>query len=562
MAGEDELRGLAREVARSALGFEQLRPGQEEAVAGVLAGRDVLAVMPTGAGKSAIYQIAGAVIEGSTVVVSPLLALQRDQVGSIGDRLGGATQVNSSMSERQRRDAFDDLRTDDVEFVFVAPEQLANGQTRERLAAAGPSLVVVDEAHCISTWGHDFRPEYLRLGEFLHALGRPQVLALTATAAPPVRREITAQLGMRDPVEVVQGFFRTNIALAVEGRPDARATGEALLDRVASSEATGIVYVATRRQAEELAGELAARGRDAAAYHAGLPTARRHQVHERFQEAEPYVVVATTAFGMGIDVPHVRFVFHADPPESLDAYYKEFGRAGRDGDPAEAVLFHTIGEVGSRRFFGGTAPIDAGVFDHVVSAVHHALEPMAVDALVEVVGVSRSQLGTALDLLEDTGAVVVDGAGLVRSAPGAPAPSEAAEAAAQAHGDYRIAERTRGEMMRHYIETDACRWRTILGYFGQPAQEDCGRCDNCAAGVVERGPEPFPLDSRVRHHQWGAGQVIGYEGDTMTVLFDESGYRSLSVELVLEQGLLHSHDLGASTFRSSRPPGTTKRDEP
>jgi ATP-dependent DNA helicase RecQ len=539
VSDQDELAGLVREVAYRALGFEHLRPGQEEAVTAALAGRDVLAVLPTGSGKSAIYQIAGTMIKGATLVVSPLIALQRDQVASIGGRLGGAALVNSSMTQSQRRETFEDLGEGDIEFVFVAPEQLANEETRERITAAEPSLVVVDEAHCISSWGHDFRPEYLRLSDVLEALGRPQILALTATAAPPVRREIIEQLGMRDPVEVVRGFFRPNIHLEVDTFTEVELAQNTLLEKAASLEGTGIVYVATRRQSEELAEMLASRSRDAAAYHAGLTATRRDEVHERFLEERPFVVVATIAFGMGIDAPHVRWVLHADPPESLDAYYQEFGRAGRDGAAARAVLFHSVTDAGGRRFFSGTAKMPVEVLEHLASAIDSALEPLPTSALAGLADIPATRVTIALDLLAKVGAITVDGDGAAGSIEGGPPPAQAARAAADAHELYRTAERSRGEMMHRYLATNSCRWRSILGYFGQPAEENCERCDNCDDGLAgESGDQPFPLDTRVAHAQWGEGQVIGYETDAMTVLFDEGGYRTLSVELVTSGALL------------------------
>jgi ATP-dependent DNA helicase RecQ len=349
-------------VAGAALGFEDMRPGQEEAAEALLSGRDWLAVMPTGSGKSAIYQIAGALMAGTSVVVSPLIALQRDQVEAIGDDLGGAVEVNSSLTEKQRRNALGELDEGVLEFVFLSPEQLANPETVERIRAAEPSLFVVDEAHCISAWGHDIRPEYLRLGLVIEVLGHPQVLALTATAAPPVRKEIVEQLNMRDPAVVVSGFHRPNIRLEVHTSARSTEARQALVDRAAKLEGTGLVYVATRKQAEELAEDLGDDGnRPAAAYHAGLAAKRRHQVHERFLDEEPLVVVATTAFGMGIDAPHVRFVLHAHPPESLDAYYQELGRAGRDGRRADAVLFRSLddGRASVLRGHGGAAPLPA-----------------------------------------------------------------------------------------------------------------------------------------------------------------------------------------------------------
>src|SRR5215211_909737 len=242
-------------VAREVFGFTDLRPGQREAIESVLAGRDTLVVMSTGAGKSAIYQIAGLLIDGATVVVSPLIALQRDQV----DDLAGAAQLNSTVPAAERERALAELAEDALEFLLLAPEQLANPDVLGELAAARPSLLVVDEAHCISEWGHDFRPDYLRLGAAAEALGRPTILALTATAAPPVRDEIVERLGLRDPQMLVRGFDRPNIRLSVErffGEQGSERKLRALEARVAEAPKPGIVYVATRREAEELAERL------------------------------------------------------------------------------------------------------------------------------------------------------------------------------------------------------------------------------------------------------------------------------------------------------------------
>jgi ATP-dependent DNA helicase RecQ len=348
-------------AAREVFGFQSLRPGQEQAVQRVLDGRDTLAVMSTGYGKSAIYQIAALLIPGPTVVVSPLIALQRDQVEELERQgAGGAAAVSSQVRESERREALEELAENGLEFLFLAPEQLANTEVLADVAAAAPSLFVVDEAHCISEWGHDFRPDYLRLGAVADAIGRPPILALTATASPPVREEIVARLGMREPELIVRGFDRPNIWLGVERFHDARAKRQALLARVAAEPKPGIVYAATRRLAEELAAELNGAGVSALAYHGGMRRDDRSAAQEAFMDDRVDVVVATTAFGMGVDKPNVRFVFHSEPSDSVDSYYQEIGRGGRDGEPARAVLFHRAEDLGLRRFFagGGHAGVD------------------------------------------------------------------------------------------------------------------------------------------------------------------------------------------------------------
>ena len=263
-----------RQMAREKLGFEELRPGQEEAVRALTAGRDTLVVMTTGSGKSAIYQIAGWVIDGATLVISPLISLQRDQIENIEEEQPGeAAAIDASVSETRREERLEELPEEELEFLFLAPEQLAREETVERLAEANISLLVVDEAHCISEWGHDFRSDYLRIGDVAKRLGSPTVLALTATAAPPVRDEIVERLNMREPALIVRGFDRPNIRLEVDRHHDERAKRRALLDGVEELGGPGIVYVATRRTAEELADELSERGLRALAYHAGLSAA-------------------------------------------------------------------------------------------------------------------------------------------------------------------------------------------------------------------------------------------------------------------------------------------------
>lgn len=524
----------ARRTAQEAFGHDDLLPGQADATAALLDGHDVLLVSPTGSGKSLVYQVAGLMTEGPTIVVSPLLALQQDQIDHIEQSAAGvrAGRVSSAETESARRDVLGAASAGELEFLFLAPEQLANPDVRAQVADLRPSLVAVDEAHCVSTWGHDFRPDYFRLGDLLAEVGEPRVVAMTATAAPPVRDDIVGRLGMRAPVTVVTGFARPNIALSVERHVTGDDQQGAVLEAAASAVGAGIVYCRTRPTAEQYAAALVERGRRAGVYHAGLGHRRRAEEHEAFMAGERDVMVATSAFGMGIDKPDVRWILHAQVPESLDTYYQEVGRAGRDGEPATATLFYRPEDLSLGRFFSAGVPKRADL-DRVVAAVAEVGdEPREVAGRA---GLGPRKAGRILNLLE-----------LVRQSRSEQADgTDLAAAVIELAESHRQLERSRVEMMRQYAESRRCRAELLVGYFGEQQEERCGRCDNCLAGVApvpgDGAGTSYAVQGRVRHTEFGDGVVTDVEDDRLTVLFDDVGYRTLALDLA-EGGLLEPLD--------------------
>jgi len=521
-----------RRTARKLFGHRRLLPGQLEAGTALLDRHDVLLVAPTGAGKSLTYQLAGMLMDGVCVVVSPLLALQQDQVESLAEGEGiRAARLSSAESSGRRDEVLDQAASGGLDFVLCSPEQLANDEVRERLAVAEPSLVAVDEAHCVSAWGHDFRPDYFRLGELVQELGGPRVVAMTATAALPVREEIVERLRLRDHRTVVTGFVRDNLALRVRPVTDADDQREAVLELATGAEGQGIVYCRTRRSAEDYAALVRDAGRSTAVYHAGLRKSLRDEAHEAFMADRVEVMVATSAFGMGIDKPDIRWVVHAEVPESPDTYYQEVGRAGRDGEPATGTLVYRSADLSLGKFFSGGIPRRADVAAVVMALDGLEPGPSRPAEVRDRTGLGPRRVGRVLNLLDE---VCTDHADLDQKSA-----VEAVIARAEA---YRNLQQSRVEMMRGYAETDRCRSAYLVGYFGEQVEELCGICDTCEAGVaqplVTARDGRFAVQARVEHDEFGVGTVTDVEEDRITVLFEDVGYRTLSLELVEEQDLL------------------------
>ena len=487
-------------------GFAAFRPGQREACEAALEGRDVLVVMPTGSGKSLCYQLPGLLRQDLTVVVSPLVALMQDQVEALGARGLGehVALVNAQQDQGANADALGRAAAGELRLLYVAPERFASPGFLDKMGKARVGLFVVDEAHCVSQWGHDFRPDYFRLADAARALGAKGIVASTATATPRVAQDVVRRLGLRDPLLVSTGFDRPNISFAV-ARPAPHEKRLLVAEALREDGALpAIVYAGTRAGATEIAAELTrALGEEAAAYHAGLDRGKRADVQRRFLCDDLRVICATNAFGMGVDKPNVRTVIHASVPSSLEAYYQEAGRAGRDGQPARALLLAENRDKALHVHFIKRDEIDPelpGWLADRIAAVADGDGRYVLDTaeLVRGLGGDGDRLRALIGHLTRAGVISPSPSTMDRVA-GRRLAAFDARAATLCRSSIEDGARARWRQYREiwaYVEAGSCRRGAILRHFGdssQPAPRDGACCDVCDPGLVPVAPAPDPV---------------------------------------------------------------------
>ena len=509
---------------REHFGFDGFRAGQAEVIAAVLDGKNAVVVMPTGSGKSLCYQLPAMMLQGATLVVSPLIALMKDQVDALRARDLPATFINSSLAPSEQHTRIEALRRGEFKLVYVAPERFRSGRFVEALQSVSIALFAVDEAHCVSTWGHDFRPDYLKLKSVIKALGGVQTLALTATATPSVRSDIIQQLGLLKPPTFVSGFDRPNLAIEVV-HIEREFEKIAHIKRLAlTHKGSGIVYASTRKAVEQVAAKLQEQGLGVAAYHAGMGDGVRVKAQDEFMSGRAQMIVATNAFGMGIDKADIRFVAHYQMPGSIEAYYQEIGRAGRDGLPSDCVLLFNYADKNTHDFFIEGSYPDLKTIQSVYSALMSTGQQrveLSTSEIAKRAGAGNEMgVQSALYLLERAGhierVVATDNKRRARAImllDDAPArlridPNDITRRAAL--------ERQKLRELLNFCYTDHCFRAEILDYFGDRNHaRRCGTCGNCAPRsyakilpVISAGSRESP-GRRGRQGKGVARDVVG-----------------------------------------------------
>lgn len=533
-----------RDTLQEAFGLRRLRPGQREVIDSVLARRHTLAVMPTGAGKSLCYQLPALKMPGATVVVSPLISLMKDQAEKLEDVGLDAAEVNSTLTTREEEEVLERIRQADHEFIFTTPERIADPEFLDTIRQNTVSLFVIDEAHCISQWGHDFRPAYLQLGAVVAALGNPTVLALTATATEDVMADIGRQLGLDDMRVINTGIYRSNLHYQVVAATD---ESEKLMHAVRlarESEGSGIIYTATVKAVEEVLGALQEAGLSVTAYHGQMGTRMRTENQDMFMSGASRIMVATNAFGMGIDKQDIRFVIHYQLPANLEAYYQESGRAGRDGKDSACTLLYYARDRQVQQFFLARRYPGAEDISRVYSALQELgaqTAPVTLERLEEALDdVHENRLQVALKLLKD-GELLRQDEQLSFQLLRANAKAKELRQLVEVYRDKSTRDHDALGRMVFYAQTGFCRWKVLLEYFGEEAEwSHCGVCDNCrqppeqalspehvrdhAPPVqVEKGPE---VGQAVKVARYGEGRVVASSGDKVTISFPNSETRT------------------------------------
>ena len=493
---------------RQHFGFDDFREGQREVIGSILEGKDAVVVMPTGSGKSLCYQLPAMILDGVTLVVSPLIALMKDQVDALQARGLPATFINSSISEPEQRARIDALRRREHKLVYIAPERFRSSRFNAALQQIPISLFAVDEAHCISTWGHDFRPDYMRLRNVIKSLNKVQTLALTATATPYVRSDIIQQLGLDRPQTFVSGFDRPNLSIEVVHTQREREKIATIRKLARQSPGSGIIYASTRKAVEQVGAKLKALDLKVSEYHAGMSDALRVRAQDDFMNGRTQMIVATNAFGMGIDKPDIRFVVHYQMPGSIEAYYQEIGRAGRDGLPSTCVLLFNYADKNTHDFFiEGSYPdisVIKQVYDSLAATELRKIELSTQEIARRAGETNEMAVQSALYVLERAGHIQRTAPALNRGGRGAQQGRSIIMLDSAPATKLRIdptevsrrgeLERRKLRAMIDFCYTDRCYRAHILNYFGDRKSERlCGTCGNCKPAT---SPVEMPAGER------------------------------------------------------------------